>query len=321
MGGFDDHNKEDAFSADHPISSSSFGLREAIHEAEMQRENDIQDRAQALFNKMKVLQKVRKATKEGRREISINFPKTKRFGPDTSLKKGISGADVIIALMAMISEDDIFVKTKAGQTGGCCEEPEGVMIYACPDPHCSQVLPDSRIDYHIQHYHRFYSCALCSSDKPRHEHELVDSGQEFTGSWIYMYRNDERHITYGVSWDYAVSDWKAPMFRHKSDLVMHIKEHHAYFCRPCAVYLGLDATYHLLRRHSKTRKGWFTQKNVQTMTVQELERVEEPYADLIKEWKYERNSFSYAGHQCKNCGGDYESLSDEDYYISMELTW
>ena len=318
MGGFQDHNKDDPLSANHPISSSSFGLREAIHEAEMQRENDIQDRAQALFNKMKILQKVRKATKEGRREISIDFPKTKRFGPETSLKNGISGADVVIALKAMISEDDIFVKVKAGQTGGCCEEPEGVMVWACPDPHCSQVLPDSRIDHHIQHYHRFYSCALCSSDKPRHEHELVDPGQDYTAT-RYGYTYDERQelISYGYH-DY-VNSWAPPMYREKEHLLTHISRDHAYYCPSCDSYFG-DVNGHLWAHHSEERrKGLFGKERVQTKTHRDMARTDP--ATLVKEWQYNRKFFSYAGEQCKNCGGDYESLSDEDYYLSMELTW
>lgn len=296
MGGFDDHNKEDAFSANHPISSSSFGLREAIHEAEMQRENDIQVQAQTLFNKMKVLQKVRKATKEGRREISINFPKTKRFGPDTSLKKGISGADVIIALMAMISEDDIFVKTKAGQTGGCCEEPEGVMVYACPDRHCSQVLCELSIDFHNKHFHRVYSCALCSSDKPREQHH-------------YDTRPDLLHP----------SRRNPPMYKEKEDLLTHISRNHAYYCPSCNSYFG-DVNGHLWAHHSEERrKGLFGKERVQTKTHRDMARTDP--ATLVKEWQYDRKFFSYAGEQCKNCGGDYESLSDEDYYLSMELTW
>lgn len=296
MGGFDDHNKEDAFSADHPISSSSFGLREAIHEAEMQRENDIQVQAEILFNKMKILQKVRKATKEGRREISINFPKTKRFGPDTSLKKGISGADVIIALMAMISEDDIFVKTKAGQTGGCCEEPEGVNVWACPDPHCSQVLPYSRIDSHIQHYHRFYSCALCSSDKSREQHQF-DSRPDLP----YLFRRNP------------------PMYKEKEDLLTHISRNHAYYCPSCKSYFG-SVNGHLWAHHSEERKkGLFGKERVQTKTLHDMVLTDS--ATLVKEWQNERKFFSYAGEQCNNCGGDYESLSAEDYYLSMELTW
>ena len=112
------------------------------------------------------------------------------------------------------------------------------------------------------------------------------------------------------------------MFRTKTDLEQHIAFYHAFFCRPCAVYLGRDPNGHLWMNHSEERrKGLFGTQRVQTMTIHELERVEEPYADLVKEWRYSREAFKNAGKKCKNCGGKFKALSRQDHYISMKLTW
>ncbi len=311
MGGGGEHRK-DGFPASAQTSSSNLGLRDAIDQAQLQIEFDVHERAQKLINSMKVLAKVKKASQEGRKKVTIAFPKSRPFGPDTKLKKGIRGSDVVKEMVRLISAEDIFVKCMAGKGGGCCSQPTKQSMVRCPHPGCGQApvngwitnqpIPKDEISNHIKE-HTFYSCLVCSGSKSKDEHR-----------WLRNYRSDISRRRDRTT---------PPMYDSEEAVNEHAEFEHTWYCQPCRVFVPKgDEKNHIESRHQEIKKkGFFGTEVIETLTIDELKKFSMPVPSFIKTWGYVESQFTPTKPGCQNCSKEFKPLSEEDYYVSMELSW
>lgn len=307
MGGGGQHRK-DGFPASTQTSSSNLGLRDAIDQAQLQIEFDVQERAQKLINSMRVLAKVKKASQEGRKKVTIAFPKSRPFGPDTKLKKGIRGSDVVKQMMRLISEEGIFVKFSAGKGGGCCSQPTNQSMVMCPDLTCGdRLIRQEVIPVHIE-MHTYYSCLVCSGSESRDEHT-------FQSEYLWKSRWRDKG-----SW---IAPPNPPIYGSEEAINTHISLDHTWYCQPCQVFVPWgEEKDHIRNNHQEYRKkGFFGGEVVETLTIAELQKFPKPVTSFTKKWGYNESQFVPVHAHCKNCSNKFQPLSEEDSYVSMELSW
>ena len=159
------------------------------------------------------------------------------------------------------------MKTKAGQTGGCCGEPDGVMVWACSTPIVRRYFSIRGLTTTFNIIIDF-TVVLCSSDKPRHEHELVDSvkiTRRNAGGFTY----DERQelISYG---HYYSRNSCYPMYREKRAFADAYLEDHV-LLPVLRLIFRRCVNGHLWAHHSEERrKGLFGKERVQTKTLHDM---------------------------------------------------